>query len=239
MLYNKKEFENKLSEWEEKLSMHTLPMWDELPVFELYMDQVIVLVNKYLSILENGEERVLTPSMINNYVKQKTLPAPIKKRYSRVHVAYLIMICILKQSLSISMIQKILPVEELGENISDIVENFPYWFCRNYFKYTKENQSDVFDQHYLLASIAPRFVIIGSCDMDFWADPESQQLCCLAASPAWEKNGFDGISDAEDYLPTGEALTDGRVGYFKIHSKHFFSRHSWKRSVEFIEKHKQ
>ena len=126
-----------------------------------------------------------------------------------------------------------------GENISDIVENFPYWFCKNYFKYTKENQSDIFDQHYLLAAIAPRFVIIGSCDMDFWADPESQQLCCLAASPAWEKDGLDGIADAEDYLPTGQALLDGRVGYFKIRSKHFFSRHSWKRSIEFIEKHKQ
>lgn len=138
MLYNKKEFENKLSEWEEKLSMHTLPMWDELPVFELYMDQVIVLVNKYLSILENGEERVLTPSMINNYVKQKTLPAPIKKRYSRVHVAYLIMICILKQSLSISMIQKILPVEELGENISDIYMSFVKIQERKFLDVTEE-----------------------------------------------------------------------------------------------------
>ena len=49
----------------------------------------------------------------------------------------------------------------------------------------------------------------------------------------------NGIADAEDYLPTGQALLDGRVGYFKIHSKHFFSRHSWKRSIEFVEKHKQ
>ena len=138
MLYNKKEFENRLSDWEEKISVHTLPLWDELPVFELYMDQVIVLVNKYLAILENGEERVLTPSMINNYVKQKTLPPPVKKRYSRVHVAYLIMICILKQSLSISTIQKILPVEELGENISDIYMSF--------VKIQKQKFSDVTDE---------------------------------------------------------------------------------------------
>ncbi len=138
MLYNKKEFENRLLDWEEKLSLHTLPLWDELPVFELYMDQVIVLVNKYLAILENGEERVLTPSMINNYVKQKTLPPPIKKRYSRVHVAYLIMICILKQSLSISMIQKILPIEELGDNISDTYMSF--------VKIQKAKFSDVTDE---------------------------------------------------------------------------------------------
>ena len=138
MLYDKKEFENRLLDWEEKLAVHTLPVWDELPVFELYMDQVIVLVNKYLAILENGEERVLTPSMINNYVKQKTLPPPIKKRYSRVHVAYLIMICILKQSLSISMIQKILPVDKLGENIADIYMSF--------VKIQKQKFSDVTDE---------------------------------------------------------------------------------------------
>lgn len=126
-----------------------------------------------------------------------------------------------------------------GENISDIVENFPYWFCKNYFKYTKDNQSDEFDQHYLLASIAPRFVLVGSCDQDFWADPESQQLCCLAAGEMWEKEGLDGMKDTEKYLDAGEALLDGSVGFFKIHSKHFFSRHSWKRCIEFIEKHKQ
>ncbi len=125
-----------------------------------------------------------------------------------------------------------------GENISDIVENFPFWFCKNYFKYAEENQSDIFDQHYILATIAPRFVIVGSCDLDFWADTESQQLCCLAASEMWENAGFEGMKDTEKYLDAGNCLLDGRVGYFKIHSKHFFSRHSWKRCMEFIEKHK-
>ncbi len=125
-----------------------------------------------------------------------------------------------------------------GENIADIVENFPYWFCKNYRKYTQTNISDTFDQHYILATIAPRYVIVGSCDMDFWADPESQQLCCLAAAEMWEKQGLDGMQDTGKYLIHGECLLDGHVGYFKIHSKHFFSRHSWKRCVEFIEKHK-
>ena len=126
-----------------------------------------------------------------------------------------------------------------GENISDIVANFPYWFCRNYRKYTKDNISDIFDQHYLLAAIAPRFVVVGSCDMDAWADPESQQLCCLAASEMWEKDGLQGMKDTENYIAAGESLLDGSIGFFKIHSKHFFSRHSWMRSLEFMEKHKQ
>ena len=44
----------------------------------------------------------------------KVMPPPVKKRYSRVHLAYLVMICTLKQSLSISCIQRMLP-EEHGE----------------------------------------------------------------------------------------------------------------------------
>lgn len=125
-----------------------------------------------------------------------------------------------------------------GENIADIVENFPYWFCRNYHRHAEKNISDIFDQHYLLAANAPRFVLVGSCDLDFWADPESQQLCCLAASEMWEREGLKGIEDTEDYLGSRECMLDGRVGYFKIHSMHFFSRHCWKRCNEFIEKHK-
>ncbi len=126
-------------------------------------------------------------------------------------------------------------LKKRGENIADIVERFPYWFCKNYFKYAKDNISDVFDQHYLIAAIAPRYVIVGSCDMDVWADPQSQQMCCLAASEMWEN---DGLIGCDRYLEAGEALLDGHVGYFKIHSKHFFSRHSWKRLIEFVEKHK-
>lgn len=125
-----------------------------------------------------------------------------------------------------------------GENIADIVERFPYWFCKNYFKYAENNISDIFDQHYLLAAVAPRYVAVGACDMDYWADPQSQQMCCLAASEMWEKNGLDGLVGCDRYLKAGEALLDGHVGYFKIHSKHFFSRHSWKRFIEFIENHK-
>ncbi len=124
MLYNKDEFSERLLSWEERVKKHLIPMWEDLPLFELYMDQVIVLVNNCLTILENGEEKVLTPSMINNYVKQKTIPAPTKKRYSRLHVAYLIMICVLKQSLSISMIQKIIPYDVQEDEFKNIYNNF-------------------------------------------------------------------------------------------------------------------
>ena len=108
----------RLSKWLDGLKNYDLPDWDSLPPLDLYMDQVILLLTRYLSPLERyGEEKAITASIINNYVRMKVMPPPVKKRYSRVHLAYLVIICTLKQSLSISCIQRMLPAghsEEAG-----------------------------------------------------------------------------------------------------------------------------
>ena len=48
-----------------------LPEWDELPDLDLYMDQVISLLQRYLGQFPSPDEKGITSSMINNYVKQK------------------------------------------------------------------------------------------------------------------------------------------------------------------------
>lgn len=124
-----------------------------------------------------------------------------------------------------------------GETIRDVL-GFTHWFCKNYNKYREQNFSDDFDQHYLVASIAPRYVVIGSNSRDDWADPASEQLCALAASEAWETAGLPGILGCDHFLAPGEALLEGRVGYFKVDFFHFLSRHCWQRYLQFIEQHK-
>ena len=57
------------------------------------------------------KERIVTASAINNYVRLKLMPAPVKRKYYRVHICYLIMILTLKQSIGISQVQKIIPWE--------------------------------------------------------------------------------------------------------------------------------
>ena len=124
-----------------------------------------------------------------------------------------------------------------GETYRDIVSRFPFWFCPAFKKHTEANVGDCFDQHYLLAAIAPRFVLVGSCSMDAWADPLSEQLCCVAASDAWENAGLKG-TDFDDVIEPGDASLNGRIGYFKLNSQHFMSRHGWRRFMEFIELHR-
>ena len=72
------------SEGEKYLKEFLLPSWEDFPSIELYMDQVVALLNEYLSIfLVPKSDMQITSTMINNYVKLKTIPAPVKKRYSK------------------------------------------------------------------------------------------------------------------------------------------------------------
>ena len=77
------------------------PRWDEFPAIELYMDQVLSILENSLSGFSRGE-RTITSSMINNYVKQKIVKPPVKKKYDRVHLSYLYAVSILKPLMSIS-----------------------------------------------------------------------------------------------------------------------------------------
>lgn len=93
--------------WSEQIYNIHLPRWEELPDMDLYKDQVITLIEKYVGDLMIEEEKILTPSMINNYVKWKMIPAPNrKKQYNRVHFAYLIAITILKQVMTIKEVKE-------------------------------------------------------------------------------------------------------------------------------------
>ena len=87
-------------------TMLRLPRWEQLPDFGLYMDQVIVLIERaFDGMLPEGE---ITKSMVNNYVKVNLIPRPSGKKYEREHMAMLLMICILKQSLTMEEIASIL-----------------------------------------------------------------------------------------------------------------------------------
>ena len=124
--YNKEKLTEIFAGGSERIKQYHLPTWDELPKIELYMDQVIVLLSDYLEIFSavSHDDKLVTPTMINNYVKLKIIPAPVKKRYSKVHLAYLVMVCILKQTLAISMISKIIPPDLTEEELKAVYTSF-------------------------------------------------------------------------------------------------------------------
>jgi len=112
------------------------PRWNELPEIELYVDQVVTMLqNNLITLMKDKEVPVVTASMINNYVKQGVLEAPVKKKYNKKHLAYLFVICMFKRMMSIS---------EIGESISIIQkiyspEDAYNLFCNEIEKALKTN----------------------------------------------------------------------------------------------------
>lgn len=81
-----------------------LPRYHEIPRIDLYMDQLVGYLDEVLQPLYQVDDKTITPSMVNNYVKQGMLKPPRAKKYTRDHVAQLIVIGILKQTFSIGEI---------------------------------------------------------------------------------------------------------------------------------------
>jgi len=83
------------------------PQWQDFPDIDLYMDQVISVLERYLAPFSD-EEKSITSTMINNYVKQKMIAPPQNKRYSRPQLAILYVICILKKFMQLSDVHLLL-----------------------------------------------------------------------------------------------------------------------------------
>ncbi len=95
-----------------------------LPDIDLYMDQVLALAEKYFGAFSDSNEVGVTSSMLNNYVKQKVVPAPEKKRYNKEHLARFLMVCLLKRVLSIAKIRQLFDSLFEKYSVRDIYEMF-------------------------------------------------------------------------------------------------------------------
>jgi len=103
------ECRDKVIQWLTRLEGTSAPGWDELPGIELYMDQVLTMLERQSSgYRAKDDARSLTASMVNNYVKDGTIQRPVKKKYNKDHIANLIMLDTAKQVLPISDISKLL-----------------------------------------------------------------------------------------------------------------------------------
>lgn len=82
---------------------------EEIPNIDLYMDQVLTLMDAQLASTKRYEnDKILTKTMINNYAKNNLLPPPNKKKYSKEHVLLLIFIYYFKNILAIKDIELLL-----------------------------------------------------------------------------------------------------------------------------------
>lgn len=102
-----------------------LPRYAEIPRIELYMDQLVGYLQEALRPLYQPADKIITPSMVNNYVKQGMIAPPRAKKYTREHIAQLIVIGILKHTFSIGEINHLIE-QQIASFDTDVAYDY---FC--------------------------------------------------------------------------------------------------------------
>ena len=124
---------------------------------------------------------------------------------------------------------------DFGENVSTEVVYFRHWYCKAYDKYAADPAGTLkFDQHLLLAAIAPRRVLVEGFGPNGWMDTKGEYLACKAASKAWEFLSLPGLPDVgyPDYYDT--AAIGPYIGYVRRTENHGISAHDWMWMLDFL-----
>ena len=127
---------------------------------------------------------------------------------------------------------------EFGERVITMNKTLARWFCKNYDKYGKDVSKLPFDQHELIALIAPRPVYIASAQEDLWADPKGEYLAALNAVSVYKLLGtdaFGGVTSGE--LPELNKQIGGTIGYHIRTGKHDVTDFDWTQYIRFADKH--
>lgn len=114
---------DKQQEFTSRLRSFQPVAWEQIPDLGLYMDQVITFIERSCRELFMDGDRIFTPSMVNNYVKISLVDRPVAKKYGREQLAQLLMICVLKQSISAENMKTLVQPPE-GTTIQAHYESF-------------------------------------------------------------------------------------------------------------------
>ena len=124
---------------------------------------------------------------------------------------------------------------DVGENIKRLTATFPHWFCRNFRNYIGRETTMPFDQHEVLALIAPRPLYVSGSAGAFPFDAIGEYLGPRAADRVYRLLGTEGLPDAP-YPPEGRAL-HGRIGYHRRAGGHDVTPDDWQQYLAFCDRH--
>ena len=122
---------------------------------------------------------------------------------------------------------------EFGERVYEITKSFPHWFCPAFTHYAGNEGSLPFDQHFLLALVAPRHLYVASAEKDRWADPKGEYLSAYHASRVFSLYGLQGL--ASPAMPPLNQPVATQVGYHIRNGGHDVTGYDWNCYMDFCD----
>ena len=122
-----------------------------------------------------------------------------------------------------------------AETMAVINKNFPHWFNAEFKTFNTNPAGLPFDQHCLVALMAPRPVLLSNAQDDQWADPSGQFDVLVAAAPVYRLLRAGGVDAAK--MPSLGTLVNSRLGYYIRPGKHSMTADDWAIFMKFAERH--
>jgi len=123
---------------------------------------------------------------------------------------------------------------KVGEQVKQINDRFPHWFCGEFKKFNEQVDKLPFDQHELIALCAPRPVLLSNAVEDQWANPDGQFEMLKGADLVYKLLGVEGLASRE--IPETGKLLNSRLGYFIRQGKHSMGKDDWIVFLDFADK---
>ena len=124
---------------------------------------------------------------------------------------------------------------DYGESIAAQRLMFPWWYCQGLWKWAGREREMPFDQHMLLACVAPRALLLECYDKK-WFDPRGEWLAAKAASPVWEFLKGKGIGLDDWPEPYDDVAVRPPFGYVRRTEDHGLSPYDWKWALDFADR---
>ncbi len=124
---------------------------------------------------------------------------------------------------------------QIGESVSDINSRFPLWFNGNFKEFNNQVNRLPFDQHCLIAMVAPRPLLLTNATDDQWTNPSGQFDMLVEASKVYELYGAQGFIESQ--FPEENVLIGAELGYFIRPGIHSTTDLEWNTWMDFCEMH--
>jgi dienelactone hydrolase len=124
---------------------------------------------------------------------------------------------------------------KVGESVKQINNRFPHWFNDEFTKFNEQVDRLPFDQHALVALVAPRPVLLTNAVQDTWANPAGQFQMLRAADKVYRFLEAGGLE--ADRMPEVGKLIDSKLGYYIRPGRHSMGKDDWKVFLDFADKH--